>query len=63
MTETPSGDPRELSPPGTGDPTIDAALGRLTELSEIPVSEHHDRLVQAHAALDQVLGRDGADGA
>ena len=49
--------------PATGEPTIDEALGRLPELSELPVTEHYDRLAQAHAVLDGVLGRDGTDGA
>ena len=60
--ETLRGEPG-TSLPATGDPTIDQALGRLAELTELPVAEHHDRLAQAHAVLDQVLGREGTDGA
>ena len=62
-TGAPSPDPGELSPPTTGEPTIDQALDRLPELTELPVAEHYHRLAQAHAVLDGVLGRDGADGA
>ena len=64
MTEnqTPSREPGG-TPPATGDPTIDQALARLSELSELPVAQHHDRLAQAHAVLDRALGRSGTDGA
>ena len=60
---TTSPEPPDAGPPDTGEPTIDRALGGLPELSDIPVTEHYDRLAQAHAVLDGVLGRDGADDA
>ena len=62
MTETgagtPSSDLGELRPPATGEPKIDVALGRLPELTELPVDQNYDRLSQAHAVLDEVLHAD-----
>jgi hypothetical protein len=43
------------SPDATGYVEIDAAVGRLVELDELPVNEHHDRLGQAHEVLDRAL--------
>ena len=61
MTETgtPSSGPAEPSPPATGEPSIDEALGRLSELRHLPVDQHYDRLAQAHTVLHEVLDRDG----
>ena len=39
----------------TGDPDIDAALERLAELDALPVTEHLDRLDQAHEVLHRSL--------
>jgi hypothetical protein len=61
QTETPPEGPADPSPPATGETAIDQALDRLTGLTELPVAEHTERLAQAHAVLDGVLGRDGAD--
>ena len=43
--------------PQTGDAEIDRALGELTDLSSAPLSEHHDRLAQAHEVLHRALDR------
>ena len=58
-TGTPSSDLGDLRPPATGEPSVDAALGRLPELTELPIDQHYDRLAQAHAVLDGVLHADG----
>lgn len=46
------------TPPETGVPQIDEQLARLTGLEFAELSEHHGRLTQAHAALQDVLEAD-----
>jgi hypothetical protein len=43
--------------PQTGNATVDDALLRLTDLSSLPLAEHHDRLTRAHEALHEALDR------
>lgn len=45
-------------PPETGDEQIDAALDRVRQLEELPLSDHHDVLTGAHDELQQALHRD-----
>ena len=52
-------DPPAPAAPTTGDPAIDDALQGLRDLPSIPLSEHHDRLAQAHEALHTALERSG----
>lgn len=40
----------------TGEPRVDAALGRLSELDELPVSEHPGVYERVHEQLVDVLG-------
>jgi hypothetical protein len=40
----------------TGEPRVDAALGRLGELDELPVSEHPGVYERIHERLVDVLG-------
>ena len=40
----------------TGEPRVDAALGRLSELDELPVSEHPGVYERIHEQLVDVLG-------
>lgn len=49
----------------TGDPDVDAALGRLRDLDELPVDEHGDVYEDVHGRLGAVLdgSADGADSA
>ena len=44
-----------VTPPTTGLPAVDEALGRLSELEERPVSEHPDALAAAHETLHTSL--------
>ncbi len=41
--------------PVTGETTVDQALAWLEGLETRPLSEHHDRLVQAHDQLQALL--------
>jgi hypothetical protein len=43
------------SPPGTGDPRVDAALRLLDRLPELPVGEHAPVFERVHAELTEVL--------
>ncbi len=45
---------RELA--ATGEPRVDAALGRLGELHELPVAEHPGVYERVHEQLVEVLG-------
>jgi len=46
----------------TGDTRVDAALERLLELDEAPVSEHVEVFADIHTRLSAALGdRDGGD--
>jgi hypothetical protein len=59
-----NGDGSAVAPPATGLPAVDEALGRLTELDQQPVSEHHTGLAAAHevlhAELDSASGQVGS---
>jgi hypothetical protein len=44
-----------ISPPLTGNATIDDALLGLADLASSPLSDHHDRLAKAHEALHEAL--------
>ncbi len=44
-----------IGPPATGNAGIDQALSDLSDLESAPLHEHHDRLAQAHAALQAAL--------
>lgn len=48
-------------PRRTGVPEVDAAVADLAELRDAPLTEHHDRLAQAQAALSQALSGPGAN--
>jgi hypothetical protein len=48
--------PAGATPPGTGDPRVDAALGLLDRLPELPVGEHAPVFERVHAELTEVLG-------
>ena len=55
------GDPADSEQSGrtgqaTGEPRVDAALGRLGELDELPVSEHPGVYERVHEQLVDVLG-------
>lgn len=52
MTDSAAG---PAGPPITGEGAVDQALSGLSDLSSVPVSQHHDRLAQAHEALHQAL--------
>jgi hypothetical protein len=63
MTESDQGQLDDLEPgPGTnplqtGHTQIDHALRELTDLASAPLADHHDRLAEAHEALDEALHR------
>jgi hypothetical protein len=42
--------------PVTGEPRVDAALARLDELPELPVTEHRAVFEHVHRSLSEVLG-------
>jgi hypothetical protein len=42
--------------PLTGEPRVDAALARLDELPDLPVSEHREVFEHVHRSLTEVLG-------
>jgi hypothetical protein len=42
--------------PVTGEPRVDAALARLDELRELPVTEHRVVYEHVHRSLSEVLG-------
>jgi hypothetical protein len=45
------------NPPQTGDAAIDDAMLGLADLTSAPLSDHHDRLAQAHEVLHEALDR------
>jgi hypothetical protein len=49
--------------PPTGEPRVDEALARLSELGDLPTSEHPAVFERVHSQLVEVLGelRSGAD--
>ena len=52
--------PAETRPAGqrqvTGEPRVDAALARLDELPDLPVTEHRAVFEHVHRSLSEVLG-------
>ena len=46
------------TPPETGDQEIDAAMGEVRQLEELPVADHHEVLGRAHEELHRALQRD-----
>ena len=56
----PSGPPTGVREPAgqpvTGEPRVDAALARLDELPDLPVSEHREVFEHVHRRLTEVLG-------
>lgn len=50
-----------IGSPQTGDPTVDDALLGLADLASTPLEEHHDRLAEVHAALQEALDRSGEE--
>ena len=48
--------PATAEPPAPGEPRVDAALSRLGELDELPVSEHPGIYERVHEQLVEVLG-------
>jgi hypothetical protein len=48
--------PAAAEPAATGDPHVDEALGKLSELAGTPVHEHPAIFEQVHAGLSQALG-------
>jgi hypothetical protein len=42
--------------PVTGEPRVDAALARLDELPDLPVTEHRAVFEHVHRSLSEVLG-------
>jgi hypothetical protein len=55
-----AGGPAEARPAGqrpvTGEPRVDAALTRLDELADLPVTEHRAVFEHVHRSLSEVLG-------
>lgn len=51
MTEQPP----LAAPEPTGNDEVDAALGRLADLDDADLADHHERLSAAHEALHGVL--------
>lgn len=45
-------------PPAVDDPRLADALAAISDLDGVPLAEHHDRLVQAHEVLHDVLHPD-----
>lgn len=45
--------------PRTGVNHLDQALAELGDLDELPVTEHHDRLIRVATALQDALQHDG----
>ena len=62
QTEGPAGEAEHGRPeqagerPSTGEPRVDAALARLTELEGLPVAEHRAVFEDVHRRLRDVLG-------
>ncbi len=42
--------------PGTGDPRVDEAVGRLADLAGLPVAEHPAVFEHVHQRLTEALG-------
>jgi hypothetical protein len=65
MIEQSRGDFEDVDPtvdsPKTGNPAVDDALLGLADLASAPVEEHHDRLAQVHAVLQEALDRPDED--
>jgi hypothetical protein len=54
--EEPAGGPAQEPEVGTGDPRVDAAIGRLAELDGLPVAQHPQVFEAIHGQLVEVLG-------
>jgi hypothetical protein len=52
----PPGTADETTGDATGEPRVDAALARLEELEELPVTEHRAVFEDVHRRLSDVLG-------
>jgi hypothetical protein len=52
--------PPPVPRPVTGEPRVDAALSRLDDLTELPVTEHPALFERVHAHLGEVLGELGS---
>jgi hypothetical protein len=50
------GEPDERTAASTGEPRVDAVLGELDELAEVPVSQHPAVYERIHEQLVEVLG-------
>jgi hypothetical protein len=50
-------------PPRTDDEAIDQALSTLSDLSEAPLPEQHERLARVHETLQAALDRASDPGA
>jgi hypothetical protein len=65
MTEQSRGDFVDTEPtadsPETGNPAVNEALLGLAGLASAPLEEHHDRLAEVHAALQDALDRPDED--
>ena len=55
MADEAAGDMNQQRP-ATGEPRVDAALARLAELEELPVTEHRAVFEDVHRRLRDVLG-------
>jgi hypothetical protein len=55
VTREPADDPEAVHPDGTGDARVDAALGRLDTLDELPVAEHVEQFDALHRTLQDAL--------
>jgi hypothetical protein len=49
------------TPPETGNPAVDDALGGIADLASAPLAEHHDRLAKAQEMLQEALDRGDDD--
>jgi hypothetical protein len=54
--------PLTVPRPGTGEAGVDAALARLDDLTQRPVTEHPGVFEQVHAELSEILGELGSAG-
>jgi hypothetical protein len=53
----------EVEVEGTGHTGVDAVIGSLSSLDDLPVAEHVAVFEQAHESLRRTLARAGQDGA
>ena len=50
------GEPVAVEQPSTGDPRVDEAVGRLSELAGLPAAEHPAIFEHVHRRLTEALG-------